>query len=90
MMAADNDFHDNSIIACMALLHIDAQIGQRLEQAVIICPHAVMTTVSPWFVIVTCRRLKCSQDAFQVVLVFSRDVFVVDELRDGLLVLSWA
>jgi hypothetical protein len=80
MVSGDNDFHDNSILACIALLHLDAQIGDSLQQAVVIGPHTIVTDVMaiPGFVIIARRLPKCSRDAFKVVLVFSCDVFIDD------------
>ena len=80
MVSGNDDFNDNSILACVALLRLDMQVGDSFQQTVVIGPHTVVTDVMaiPGFVIITCRWSECSQDAFKIVLVFSRDVFVDD------------
>ena len=45
MSLGDDDFDDNSITACIALLHLDMQIGDRFQQTVVIGPHTVVTDV---------------------------------------------
>jgi len=45
MSLGDDDFDDNSITACIALLHLDMQIGDRFQQTVVIGPHTVVTDI---------------------------------------------
>jgi hypothetical protein len=80
MVSGDDNFHDNSVLACIAVLHLDTQVGDSLQQTVVIGPNTVVSDIMtiPGFVVIACRWSKCSQDAFKIVLVFSRDVFVDD------------
>src|SRR6516164_7547947 len=80
MVSSNDDFDDNSILACVALLHLNVQIGDSFQQTIVIGPHTLVTDVMtiPGFVVIACHWAECSQDAFKIVLVFSRDVFVDD------------
>ena len=62
MMSGDGCLYDNRVIACMAPLHLDMQIGHGLQQTVVIIPHVVVTDVMPipGFVVVAGCSSECS------------------------------
>jgi hypothetical protein len=78
MVSADYHLQDYGVLTRIALLDLDAQIGQRPQQTLIVGTHAIATDVVtvPRFVVIPCGSPERSQDPIKVVVIFSRNMFV--------------
>src|SRR2546426_5521222 len=75
--SANDRLQDDGLVAGMAALHVDMQVGDSAQQLPIERTDPVVTGVMriPRLVVVTRRRAERPHDAVEVVLVFPPDVF---------------